>query len=194
MAQLLLRFSCAIVAVVGVFMTGCAGPDPATQTGATETGQEQLFEWNGYGMTGKTSIVIDLTTQRAEIYRGGQYAGWTSVATGKAGFDTPAGNYTIVEKVADKHSNLYGKIVDADGNTINPNADVRKDKPPVGGQFLFAPMPYWMRLTWSGIGMHAGPIPRPGTAASHGCIRLPDEMAELLFDITEKGTPVKGVR
>lgn len=194
MAQFLLRISSALLAVAVVFVTGCAGPDPATQTGAAETGQESLFEWHGYGMTGKTSIVIDLTTQRAEVYRGGQYAGWTSVATGKAGFDTPAGDYTIVEKVADKHSNLYGKIVDADGNTINPNADVRKNKPPVGGQFLFAPMPYWMRLTWSGIGMHAGPIPQPGTAASHGCIRLPDEMAELLFDITQKGTPVKVVR
>jgi len=193
MAQFLLRFSFAALAIAGLFATGCAGPDPASQQ-AAQTGQESLFEWQGYGMTGKTSIVIDLTTQRAEVYRGGQYAGWTSVATGKAGFDTPAGNYTIVEKVADKHSNLYGKIVDAEGNTINPNADVRRDKPPLGGQFLFAPMPYWMRLTWSGIGMHAGPIPQPGTAASHGCIRLPDEMAELLFDITQKGTPVKVVR
>lgn len=171
-------------------MAGCAsGPEPVAYVP-----EQQLYEWNGYGMTGRTTMVIDLTTQRAEIYRGGQYAGWTSVATGKAGFDTPAGNYTIVEKVVDKHSTLYGKIVDADGNTVNPDADVRRDRPPPGGQFLHAPMPYWMRLTWSGIGMHAGPIPQPGTAASHGCIRLPDEMAEILFDITEKGTPVKIVR
>lgn len=192
MAKLFLRTTFAVLSCVGVLFSGCAGPDPATQQ--TTYSEQQLYDWSGYGMTGPTSIVIDLTTQKAEIYRGGQYAGWTSVATGKAGFDTPAGNYTIVEKVADKHSNLYGKIVDEYGQTINPNADVRKDRPPPGGEFVFAPMPYWMRLTWSGIGMHAGPIPQPGTAASHGCIRLPDEIAEILFDITQKGTPVKVVR
>jgi len=193
MAKLFLNITAAIMAVGTIFFTGCAsGPEPAATT--YEEPEEALYEWSGYGLTGRTTMVINLSTQRAEIYRGGQYAGWTSVATGKAGFDTPAGNYTIVEKVADKHSTLYGKIVDAEGNTINRDADVRKNSPPPGGRFVFAPMPYWMRLTWSGIGMHAGPIPRPGTAASHGCIRLPDEMAEILFDITEKGTPVQIVR
>ena len=116
------------------------------------------------------------------------------VATGRAGFSTPAGDYKIVEKVVDKHSTLYGKTVDADGDTVNSNADVRKDFPPPGGKFLFAPMPYWMRLTWDGVGMHAGPIPRPGTPASHGCIRLPDEMAQKLFALVKIGTPVEIVR
>ena len=88
----------------------------------------------------------------------------------------------------------WAPVVDAEGNTVNSNADIRKDLPPPGGQFLFAPMPYWMRLTWNGVGMHAGPIPHPGTPASHGCIRLPDEMAQRLFEIVKIGGPVEIVR
>ena len=51
-------------------------------------------------------------------------------------------------------------------------------------------MPHWMRLTSYGIGMHGGPIPDPGQPASHGCIRLPYEMATLMFEHLPEGTPV----
>ena len=51
-------------------------------------------------------------------------------------------------------------------------------------------MPYWMRITSWGVGMHAGPIPDPGSPASHGCIRLPHEMARTLFSVVQIGTPV----
>lgn len=180
------------LACLGVLsLTGCGGgPEPENRFGATGTAPEDLYEWFGEGLTGPTKVVLDLSQQRAEIFIGGEYAGWTSVATGKAGYGTPAGEYKIVEKVADKHSTLYGKIVDAEGTTVNPDADIRKDKVPRGFKFVHAPMPNWMRLTWTGIGMHAGPIPQPGTPASHGCIRLPDEMSEILFRITRIGTPV----
>lgn len=51
-------------------------------------------------------------------------------------------------------------------------------------------MPYWMRLTSYGVGMHAGDIPDPGLPASHGCIRLPKEMAQKLFEVVSVGTNV----
>lgn len=44
------------------------------------------------------------------------------------------------------------------------------------------------RLTWQGIALHAGQL--PGYPASHGCIRLPVRFSELLFTITQHGTPV----
>jgi hypothetical protein len=183
-------------ALAALLLAGCGGrPEPyLAYQGGGVTGQEDLYEWKGDDLSGPVKIVINLTTQRADVYVGGQYAGWTSVATGKAGFDTPAGDYKIVEKVADKTSGLYGKIVDAGGNTVTHDADIRRDKVPPGGQFVHAPMSYWMRLTWTGIGMHAGPIPQPGTPASHGCIRLPDAMAEKLFSLVKIGTPVEVVR
>ena len=81
-------------------------------------------------------------------------------------------------------------IVNSDGNVVNGNATAGKHAVPSGGRFLGAPMPHWMRLTSYGVGMHAGPIPNPGSPASHGCIRLPPEMAETLFSVVEVGTPV----
>jgi lipoprotein-anchoring transpeptidase ErfK/SrfK len=153
-----------------------------------------LYEWNPEVLYGEPSIVIDLRIQRAEVYIGGLFAGWSVVATGKEGYNTPAGDYTILQKLVDKHSTLYGKIVDAYGNTVKADADVRRHSVPPGGRFVFAPMPYWMRLTWRGIGMHAGPIPRPGRPASHGCIRLPRDFAIQLFQIVRIGTPVQIIR
>jgi lipoprotein-anchoring transpeptidase ErfK/SrfK len=38
--------------------------------------------------------------------------------------------------------------------------------------------------------MHAGVIPKPGEAASHGCIRLPRSLAPKLFDVVKVGTTV----
>ncbi len=59
-----------------------------------------------------------------------------------------------------------------------------------GEVYMPAPMPYWMRLTNYGIGMHVGNIPQPGEPASHGCIRMPEEFVPTLFNKVEVGTPV----
>jgi hypothetical protein len=50
-------------------------------------------------------------------------------------------------------------------------------------------MPYWQRLTATGIGMHVGKV-RAGRRLSHGCIRTPGAMARELFGITGVGTQV----
>jgi lipoprotein-anchoring transpeptidase ErfK/SrfK len=181
--------------LVALALVGCAStPPPALPPAPVPTQPAVLFEWNAEGLFGEPSVIIDLQIQRAEVFIGGQYAGWSVVATGKEGYGTPAGNYTILEKRVDKYSTLYGKIVDAYGNVVDGDADARRDTPPAGGRFVFAPMPYWMRLTWGGIGMHAGPIPRPGRTASHGCIRLPREFAIQLFQLVRIGTPVQIIR
>ena len=49
-------------------------------------------------------------------------------------------------------------------------------------------MPHMQRLTWSGIALHGGVV--PAHPASHGCIRLPYEFAERLFDIARLGMRV----
>lgn len=178
-------------------LVGCAStelPPPPLPPPGVSTEPMPLYEWNPEVLYGEPSIVIDLRIQRAEVYIGGLFAGWSVVATGKEGYNTPAGDYTILQKLVDKHSTLYGKIVDAYGNTVKADADVRRHSVPPGGRFVFAPMPYWMRLTWRGIGMHAGPIPRPGRPASHGCIRLPRDFAIQLFQIVRIGTPVQIIR
>src|SRR5258707_483489 len=49
-------------------------------------------------------------------------------------------------------------------------------------------MPHMQRITWSGIALHGGVL--PGRPASHGCIRLPFDFAERLFDETTMGMRV----
>ena len=61
---------------------------------------------------------------------------------------------------------------------------------PTGMVYVPAPMPYWMRLTSYGVGMHGGLIPEPGKPASHGCIRLPKDFVPSLFQVVDVGTPV----
>ena len=51
-----------------------------------------------------------------------------------------------------------------------------------------AAMPYMQRLTWSGTAMHTGPL--PGYPASHGCIRLTNEFAQMLWKATKIGARV----
>ena len=48
-------------------------------------------------------------------------------------------------------------------------------------------MPYFLRFT-RGYGMHAGYVPQ--YRASHGCIRMPAEMARRFFHAADLGTPV----
>lgn len=151
--------------------------------------QKILHGWHDDGGPGKVSILISLPDQIAEIKRGGRDIGWCYVATGKEGHDTRAGNYTITEKIEDKHSNRYGWIEDEFGNVVDGDAKP-SDKVPEGMLYVPAPMPYWMRLTSYGIGMHGGLIPEPGKPASHGCIRMPKEFVPLLYDAVEVGTPV----
>ena len=111
------------------------------------------------------------------------------MATGKEGHGTPSGNYRISEKLEEKYSGSYGWIEDEFGNVTN--GDAKPSTPvPRGQRYMPAPMPYWMRITGYGIGMHAGVIPKPGETASHGCIRMPKEFVPLLFNVTKEGTPV----
>lgn len=168
---------------------GCATDGRETQIAEKETPEHRIYRWDDDGGSGRVKVRINLTTQRAYFTRGGRPIGWSYVATGKEGRDTPAGTFHITEKIVDKYSNRYGWIENAYGHTIDDDASPG-DPVPSGARYVAAPMPYWMRLTSYGIGMHAGIIPRPGTPASHGCIRLPKPLAPLLFNAVDIGTPV----
>lgn len=106
-------------------------------------------------------IVVSLADQRLYAYHGQQLVAWSNVSSGKPGHETPTGEYSVSEKDVDHHSSLYDN----------------------------APMPYFMRLTDGGVGLHAGQL--PGYPASHGCVRLPLGMAHDLYQEVESGTPVE---
>jgi hypothetical protein len=148
-----------------------------------------LYGWHDDGGPGKVNVRISLPDQIAEIKRGDREIGWCYVATGKEGHNTSPGTYKITEKIEDKYSNIYGWIEDDFGNVVDGDAKAR-DRVPEGMVYVPAPMPYWMRLTSYGVGMHGGIIPQPGEPASHGCIRLPKEFVPTVFDVVDVGTPV----
>ncbi len=96
--------------------------------------------------------IVSIKSQHVTIY---DAEGWilrAPVSSGTTGRETPAGVFSVVQKDKDHHSNLYDD----------------------------AWMPNMLRITWSGIALHGGPL--PGYAASHGCVRLPYDFAEQLFD------------
>jgi hypothetical protein len=146
-------------------------------------------EWTG-GNKPITRMIVNVDVQRAVLYNNNDIVGWTYFASGIPSFPTPTGDFKILEKIKDKVSNLYGKGFDKNGKLVNSDFKQGRDLLPEGGQFQAAKMPYFMRLTGDGVGMHIGPIPRPGRRASHGCIRLPSKMAPILFEHTVVGTSV----
>ncbi len=103
-------------------------------------------------------INIDLKKQRGKLMSGDVVVMDYPISSGTRSRPTPPGDYKILEKIVDKRSNLYGKILDAEGNVVNSDADSKTDEVPEGGRFLGAPMKYWMRLTNDGVGHHIGNV------------------------------------
>jgi hypothetical protein len=104
--------------------------------------------------------IVSLPRQRITIY---DAQGWilrAPVSSGQKGRETPAGIFSVIQKEAEHYSNLYDDAF----------------------------MPHMQRLTWSGIALHGGVL--PGHAASHGCVRMPYDFAERLFDLTQVGLRV----
>lgn len=139
-------------------------------------------------MSGKPRMTINLSDQRIYFYKGADLAGVSTISSGREGFDTPTGKFKIIQKNRDHRSSLYGDYVDAYGQPVQRDVDVRKDPKPPGTRFDGAEMRYFMRITGA-VGMHEGYL--PGFPASHGCIRLPGRMARIFFAETPLGTPVE---
>lgn len=178
------------------YSTAYLGPNGeiffATQKGPKRPAEappppEQKWTWSDEGVRGAPSIVIDLSEQRARFYKGGVEVGSAPVSTGREGYNTPSGKFSVIEKDANHVSTLYGDYVDSSGAVVMKNIGVNENKRPPGARFQGAPMPYFLRIA-NGVGMHAGYL--PGYAASHGCIRLPHSAAEKFYENAPPGTPV----
>jgi lipoprotein-anchoring transpeptidase ErfK/SrfK len=163
---------------------GGGGTYGGAQTGAP---RDTVSYWDGDHASGSPSIKISLGEQRAYFYKGGVLVGVSQLSTGREGLNTPIGNYKIIQKDKDHASSLFGDYVDSSGKVVVPNVEIKKDPKPPGTHFQGTPMPYFMRIV-SGTGLHAGYL--PGYPASHGCIRMPEFMAEDFFRSVSVGTPV----
>ena len=144
--------------------------------------------WNPDPNQPLTKIEIQLTACKLFVYQGDRVVGATSISCGKEGYDTRPGSFTITQKDKDHHSNMYGSFVDANGKVMSEKAEPTMTPPP-GAHYEAAPMLWFLRITDSGTGMHAGYV--TGGPASHGCIRLPPPFAEDLFSMAQVGTRVE---
>jgi hypothetical protein len=104
--------------------------------------------------------IVSIKSQRVTFYDADGWILRAPVSTGTTGRETPAGVFALLEKDRDHHSSLYDD----------------------------AWMPNMQRITWNGIALHGGPL--PGYAASHGCVRMPYDFADRLFDKTQIGMRV----
>lgn len=170
-------------ALVALVVCACEtlpeGPFPR----ATEVGW-----WNDEGASGPARIIVHVGEQKAYFYKGKRLVGESTVSTGKPGFSTPPGSYSVLSKSPDHVSTIFGDYVDDYGNVVRSNIDARKDRRPRGSHFDGAQMPYAMFFR-GGYAMHQGYV--PPFAASHGCIRLPEGMARTFYENAPVGTPVK---
>ena len=136
-------------------------PSGRTVLEVTPTLKPGEFVWAPENVPeGPGLLVVNLATQRAIMFRNGVPIGASTISSGKPGYETPTGVFTILEKQQEHYSKTYGN----------------------------APMPNMQRLTWKGIALHAGNL--PGYPASHGCVRLPKKFSGLLFGATRTGMTV----
>ncbi|MBV9007616.1 MAG: L,D-transpeptidase family protein [Verrucomicrobia bacterium] len=165
------------------YLGGIYGPGPVSSGAPVDN----VSYWDGDGAEGKPSVKISLGEQRAYFYKGGKLVGISQLSTGREGKNTPLGKFHVIAKDPNHASSLYGDYVDAGDNVVMPNVELGKDPKPAGSHFKGAPMPYYMQIA-PGFGLHAGYL--PGYPASHGCIRMPEFMAENFYKSVSVGTPV----
>jgi len=134
-------------------------------------------------------VMVSLSKQRAYLMLDEETAIDTPISSGKAAGMTPTGKFSVLEKDPDHHSNIFGDFVDSKGRVVRGGVSMKIDSAPSGTHYIGAPMKWFMRLTDGGVGMHVGLL--PGYPASHGCVRLPSDIAPLIYEKVKVGTPVE---
>ena len=137
-------------------------------------------------------VIVNLTKQRAYLLHGDQIAVDSPISSGKRVGMTPMGHFSVLEKDKDHHSSVYGDFKDRSGRTVRAGVSLKIDSAPSGTHYEGASMKWFMRLTSDGVGMHIGIL--PGYPASHGCIRMSPQGAEMFYAKVKVGTPVVVMR
>lgn len=101
-----------IAAVAGAIAAGQAGlAEPSLQSGGVIEAAERLkpgeFVWAPeVAPRGPVLLVVSLATQRAVIYRNGVPIGISTVSTGRPGYRTPTGVFTVLQRRIEHYSSL----------------------------------------------------------------------------------------
>ncbi len=126
-------------------------------------------------------LEIHLSKRQVTLYQGDVSVKTYPIAVGRPGWETPTGNFRVMQKVRNPiwvHPFTGEKVAGEDPEN------------PLGG--------YWLGFWTDGrnsIGFHGTPTPLSvGKAASHGCVRMYIKDVAELFDKIPVGTVVKVVK
>ena len=140
-----------------------------------------------------TVITIDVSTNRAYLFKDGELVKSSAAATGsdkvlRKGrrvwwFRTPRGKHTVVRKIVDPVWTKPDWAFVEEGKPVPPpDSPKRKEKGTMGK--------YALDLG-DRVMIHGTNDPKSiGRRVSHGCIRLPNDMLSLLWKEVEVGTEV----
>ena len=127
-----------------------------------------------------TRLEISLSHRKVTLYHYNKVIKSYPVAVGKAGWETPRGNFKVIDmqEKPDWINPLTGEAIFG-GDPENPLGN------------------YWIGFWTNGtnwIGLHGTTSPNSiGQAASHGCVRMYNKDIAELFAKVSPGTPVKVV-
>jgi lipoprotein-anchoring transpeptidase ErfK/SrfK len=123
--------------------------------------------------TPQRRIVVSIPDRKLALIENGRIVKIYSTAVGAPSSPTPAGEFTIVQRVP--NPTWYGP----EGKVIGPGKDN-----PIGTR--------WMGLSRKGYGIHGTNVPSSiGKNASHGCVRMRNRDVEDLFRRVSVGDVVE---
>ena len=125
------------------------------------------------------TLTLKLKEKKVYVYKDGKAIANYPVAIGKKGWETPTGDWYVMEKITNPGWTSF-----KNGSVISPGK-----KNPLGER--------WIGFWTDGkdtIGFHGTPdVKSVGKAVSHGCVRMFDKDVKALFPLVKVGTTVKVV-
>jgi len=127
-------------------------------------------------------VKVSLSKQRVYVLEGNDPLLVMPVSVGAPGTTTPSGSFTIFNKEEKKRANTHGYAYN--GKQVMKTMLAQK---PAGWSFKGTPMPYWCEFK-ANYGFHTGWVKHH--PATHGCIRMHENLAPKFFRLVKIGTPV----
>lgn len=149
-------------------------------------GQKIIIDRHVEPTTNFEGLIVNIPETKLYYFQKGKLLLNFGVAVGQPGrWQTPLGSYKIEEKVKDPVWQVPLSIQ----NEMKQNGQAVITEIPAGPN---NPLGRWFMSLGGGIGIHSTTSPWSiGSAASHGCLRMKSENAEVLFKAVKKNLPVK---
>ena len=86
-----MRLPLTCLSVLVVFsLNACRTPTAKVVAETAPAAPPQLYDWKGDEVSGPLKVRINLSEQKAQLFKGKENVGWTYVATGVSSRPTPA--------------------------------------------------------------------------------------------------------